>query len=710
MKNKKMPLIIREMSFNSNKYEINGIDLTKAVFYIRKSRELFKIVAPGDYTISREGANTYLVINNTAILIGVISVQIVYFMTPRSGKYETGTEPDINTFVAAYNELVDDFKNLWSYIQKQTFVSDTSIMPLIFPLLGEGETWIYKDGEMKAIILYDAIEELKKSVEQVREEIKTELENKINEFDTRINMLIAGFRTEIRNIIDAGKSDINSIINTFETDWGALVTQSKKEINDLTVTNKATITELTNISKTEITTHTTNQKNTITTLINNSKTEINTLVQNEKTNITNLAEEKKDEIRDLATQIVGFDPKQIEDDIKELQEREGGDIIRVKFSVGLADAGGGNMQRYMKVSDLNGIEITKFDKSKKYIGIIDITENTGNIYGQVSLYDDGNLEVILRPGKYNGAFAQSAINFTDFFQYSLQELYYEQEMNGGTGSWAFNNSYLPAVSFAPGLFSTDVYGDIKNSLGSVNMNMLAYTDTQIIDNLNKIYTNGQNAQINMFMYRSGITPDLSCDTSGYMTFEPVSTTMILKFYPAKIDGYSVTSAECRIPMKFDSTKNRYIMNNAFELRNIGAWRFYGTKQKLFTGNVSGTLNSTTQLKNFSNSNFGFYFPILSMKGIRIEGTITTTRINATPPTGTFPFIVELPVNSSGIETIILTYKTNNGSWETISINGLIETANTSSQVSFTFYLRARSGAIDSGDVTINIQRIDAIFL
>ncbi len=308
MKDKKMPFIIKEMNFNGNEYEINGIDLTKAQFYIRKNRELFKIVAPGDFKIITKGGNIYLDITNSTILTDVISVQVVYFLTQSSGKYETGAEPDINILVESYNKLVDDFKSLWLYVQKQVFVSDTSIMPLIFPLLSEGETWVYKDGEMRAVLLYDAIEELRKSVEQVRQEIKTELENKINEFTTNITNLISGFRTDIQNII-----------NNFENDFASVVTNSKTEIINLTNVQKTSITELTNNSKTEINTLVTDQKNSITTLVNNSKTDItntaNTQITNitnisnsERTDITELADEKKEEIKELAGKIIGFDP------------------------------------------------------------------------------------------------------------------------------------------------------------------------------------------------------------------------------------------------------------------------------------------------------------------------------------------------------------------------------------------------------------------
>ena len=308
MKNKKMAFIVKEMNFSGNEYEINGIDLTKAQFYIRKNRELFKIVAPGDFKIITKGGNTYLDITNSTILIDVISVQVVYFLTITAGGYPTGVDPDINILTSNYNKLVEDFKSLWTYVKDQVFVSDSSLMPLVFPLLNEGETYVFKDGEMRAVLLYDAIEELKKSVEEVRQEIKTELENKINEFTTNITNLLSEFRTDIQNII-----------NNFQNDFASVVANSKTEIINLTNVQKTSITELTNNSKTEINTLVTDQKNSITTLVNNSKTDItntaNTQITNitnisnsEKTNITELADEKKEEIKELAGKIIGFDP------------------------------------------------------------------------------------------------------------------------------------------------------------------------------------------------------------------------------------------------------------------------------------------------------------------------------------------------------------------------------------------------------------------
>ena len=165
-KRQKIIKIVREIGYSGNKYQINGIVLTKAIFFIKKGKELFKLIANGDYTITTEGTNTFIVINNT-ILDGVLSLQIGYELNTLSGKYEVNSDPDINILKEKYNTLVDDFKNLWDYVQKQTLVSDTLSMELILPRLEEGETWIYKDNEMKATPLIVAEAELQKLLDKL---------------------------------------------------------------------------------------------------------------------------------------------------------------------------------------------------------------------------------------------------------------------------------------------------------------------------------------------------------------------------------------------------------------------------------------------------------------------------------------------------------------------------------------------------------------
>ena len=223
MKDKKMPFIIKEMNFNGNEYEINGIDLTKAQFYIRKNRELFKIVAPGDFKIITKGGNTYLDITNSTILTDVISVQVVYFLTITAGEYPTGVDPDINILTSNYNKLVEDFRNLWTYVKDQGFVADSTLMPVVFPLLRNGETWIFENGEMKATPLIAAETELQRLLDEL-------IKNSENVLDDYVLTLTESSKTEINITVNDLKSEINALVGDSKNEIETLTENSKTEI------------------------------------------------------------------------------------------------------------------------------------------------------------------------------------------------------------------------------------------------------------------------------------------------------------------------------------------------------------------------------------------------------------------------------------------------------------------------------------------------
>ena len=246
-KDGKMILIIKEMFYSGNKYEINGIDLEKAVFFVRKSRELFKIVAPGDFTVKYEGSNVYLELNS-AILTDIISIQVCYELVSDSRQYDTGSEPDINILVANYNKLVQDFKNLWGYIQKQTFVSDTLNMSLVFSLLGEGETWVYKDGEMRATPLIAAETELKNLLDELIKESQ-------NILDDYVATLTVNSKTEISTLVGDSKNDIGTLATNSKAELTNLLNSSKTDINDYTEDKKAELTNFIDENMDDFTTY-----------------------------------------------------------------------------------------------------------------------------------------------------------------------------------------------------------------------------------------------------------------------------------------------------------------------------------------------------------------------------------------------------------------------------------------------------------------------
>ena len=251
-KDGKIIQIIQEFSVLGNTYNLNGIDLINAVFFVREDRKKFRLLLPGEYQIKTVGSNVNLEIQSS-VLTNKIAVQVGYDYTRISSEYSVFGTPDIAILKDEYNKLAKDVNNLWEYIKKQGVTSDVLNSDIVIPKLRQGETIVFKDGNLEAIILYDAIEELKRSVEIIRREINDESDAKMNAFSIRIDGLLNSFRLEIENKINVGKNEITN-------------------------------------------------------LANNSKTEISALANNEKTDISDLAEDKKDEIRNLATAIIGFDP------------------------------------------------------------------------------------------------------------------------------------------------------------------------------------------------------------------------------------------------------------------------------------------------------------------------------------------------------------------------------------------------------------------
>ena len=737
-------LPINEFSVSGNTYNLNGINLTYAVFFVREEKKKFRLLLPGEYQIKTVGSNVNLEIQSS-VLTNKIAVQVGYDYTRISSEYSVFGTPDIAILKDEYNKLAKDVNNLWEYIKKQGVTSDVLNSDIVIPKLKQGETIVFKDGNLEAIVLYDAIEELKRSVEIVRREINDELDAKMNAFSIRIDGLLNSFRLEIENKINVGKNEITNLVNNSKTEINTLVNDSKTGISVLVDSQRTSLIELTDTSKNDINSLVVNQKNSITTLVDNSKTDINNtantqitsitnvvnssrtgisaLANNEKTDISDLAEDKKDEIRNLATTIIGFDPAdcllkggtkyndavEIERDIDDLKKKEGGDIVRVKFSISTyTPGGGGGSHRYLKISDLNGVEITEFKKAKKYIGEINTTDTSAIERGTVTLKDDTQTYDVYRSGMYNGGFIENVINYSDFQQYSIQELYWSDFMNNGSGSWALKNSNLPFNLYAPGLFTARAYGELRTEKGGVNMHFGAYTDSKIIDELNKVFLDGKDAQVDMFMSASAFTPTLSCDNSGSMIFEQHSdSVMRLIFTPKTVDGYSVTSAECRVPMKFDHTINKAVMDNTFSLRTLGNWRFFGTKQKLFQGVLAKTMTSAIQTQTLNASDFSNTWAVWCFRKLIIYGNVQVSRMTSS---ATFPFKAYIETNSYNTETPIATYITKNGSWEQVNIVGNIEgTTTISSLLSMTFSIKNRNGTLDTGNCTVQVTRIDAEF-
>ncbi|MGL5648290.1 MAG: phosphodiester glycosidase family protein [Clostridium sp.] len=170
-KNNKQIEIIKEMvKTSSDRYEINGIELSKARFMWRKFQEAFQILSPGSYSIIQEAGNTFLKIDDTVLLGEAIEFQVIYVFDQESSQY-IDDFPDVSILKEKYNELQRDFTNLNRLLKSNNITGDTLKMFYVLPELNEGEVWIRtKDGWRGT-----NVDDLDKIVQDLINKIETEI-------------------------------------------------------------------------------------------------------------------------------------------------------------------------------------------------------------------------------------------------------------------------------------------------------------------------------------------------------------------------------------------------------------------------------------------------------------------------------------------------------------------------------------------------------
>ena len=167
-KDGRIVLPIVEFSISGNTYNVNGINLSYAVFFVKKDRKKFVLLQPAEYAIQTAGANVNLVIQDS-ILNDVTAIQVALDISKISSDYNVFGTPDITILKDRYNQLEKDMSNLWEYIKKQGVTSDVMNVDVVIPSLSEGETYIMRNGSIEATPLISAEDELQKLLEKLIE-------------------------------------------------------------------------------------------------------------------------------------------------------------------------------------------------------------------------------------------------------------------------------------------------------------------------------------------------------------------------------------------------------------------------------------------------------------------------------------------------------------------------------------------------------------
>lgn len=265
-KNNKILELKKEMVKVSgqNKYEINGIDDSRALFFYRKEKEKFKILPRGSYSILTEATNKYLNITDSSILNEAIEFQVCYLFIKTSSSY-VDPFPELERLQEHYNELYSDFNNLLQQLESNNIVGDTMKMAYVLPQLDEGQVWVLRQGEMKAENIFDLDERLREAYEEfervfdnwIQTEKKPEITQFVNGEKDRVLQDIETKKTQSIDEIDShttdkiaeieaeGLSQKNQVTQEGTKQVGLVTAEGNKQVQRVTETGNTKVTEIT---------------------------------------------------------------------------------------------------------------------------------------------------------------------------------------------------------------------------------------------------------------------------------------------------------------------------------------------------------------------------------------------------------------------------------------------------------------------------------
>lgn len=223
-KSDKVVEIIREFENIGNKYEVNGIDTSKATIFWRKENEKFQIVPKGSYTY--DSGNTYLVIQDEEILQNASEFQIVYIYEQTSSTYDEDF-PQLEILVNKYNQVVNDLKDIYKFLGNTGIKADTLKMTKILPELEEQCVWWLDEGEIASLPISEMYKKFDEMVNKVYEDVKKLL---LVDLDNRIKELITQLEKDLKQVIDEYTQ--NTAFTKIDEHTDEKIVEVKQEIDD----------------------------------------------------------------------------------------------------------------------------------------------------------------------------------------------------------------------------------------------------------------------------------------------------------------------------------------------------------------------------------------------------------------------------------------------------------------------------------------------
>ena len=221
--------IVKEFLANSgDKFEINGVDLSKAVFMYRERNSSFIPIPKGNYLTNIE--NNILYLNITGDVIAkAYEYQVIYTSDMKAGKY-LEEYPELKVLVSKYNDLVEDVTNIIKYAKTSGAKIDNLKMTQVLTSLEPNTFWVMNAEEkLEAFPIGDLnskyqemINKIKKEVEELIKTVKEKALSDINNSATsKLNDLqneLTKKLTELETLSDSLKTNLSTAVAKYIAD------------------------------------------------------------------------------------------------------------------------------------------------------------------------------------------------------------------------------------------------------------------------------------------------------------------------------------------------------------------------------------------------------------------------------------------------------------------------------------------------------------
>ena len=221
--------IVKEFLANGgNKFEINGVDLSKAVFMYRERNSSFIPIPKGNYSTNIENNNLYLNITGD-VIAKAYEYQVIYTSDMKAGKY-LEEYPELKVLVGKYNDLVEDVTNIIKYAKTSGAKIDSLKMTQVLTRLEPNTFWVMNaDERLEAFPIGDLnskyqemVNTLKKEVEELIETVKekalSDVNNsatsKLNDFQSELSKKLI----ELETLSDSLKTNLSTAVAKYIAD------------------------------------------------------------------------------------------------------------------------------------------------------------------------------------------------------------------------------------------------------------------------------------------------------------------------------------------------------------------------------------------------------------------------------------------------------------------------------------------------------------